>query len=74
MNLGSNVGSAVTMILAGRVLYAPCPAGGSFSILGNSLGAGLAIKKGAPFIRVLLLAVLAMLLAALGWDVVQEIL
>lgn len=74
VNLGSNVGSAVTMILAGRVLYALALPAALFSILGNSLGAGLAIKKGAPFIRVLLLAVLAMLLAALGWDVVQEVL
>jgi uncharacterized membrane protein YfcA len=71
VNLGSNLGSAITMMLAGRVLYALALPAALFSILGNVLGANLAIKKGAPFIRILLLVVLGMLLAALLWDVIQ---
>ena len=65
VNLGSNLGSAVTMIIAGRVLYALALPAALFSILGNTLGASLAIKKGAPFIRALLLVVLGLLMVAL---------
>ena len=65
VNLGSNVGSAITMIIAGRVLFALALPAALFSILGNALGASLAIKKGAPFIRALLLVVLGLLMAAL---------
>lgn len=65
VNLGSNVGSAITMIIAGRVLFALALPAALFSILGNALGASLAIKKGAPFIRALLLVVLGLLMTAL---------
>ncbi len=71
VNLGSNLGSAITMILAGRVMHALALPAALFSILGNTLGASLAIKKGAPFIRLLLLVVLGMLLVALGFDVAR---
>ena len=74
VNLGSNLGSAVTMILAGRVLFALALPAALFSILGNSLGAGLAIRKGAPFIRVLLLGVLGLLMAVLLAEILPELL
>ena len=71
VNLGSNLGSAITMAAAGKVLYALALPAALFSILGNILGANLAIKKGAPFIRVLLLVVLGLLLVVLGLDVAR---
>lgn len=69
VNLGSNLGSLISMMAWGRVLYALALPAAAFGILGNWLGANLAIKKGAPFIRKLLLLVLALLLGALVVDV-----
>jgi len=71
VNLGSNVGSALTMMIAGRVLFALALPAALFSVLGNFLGASLAIKKGVPFIRALLLVVLGLLLFALAGDVIR---
>ena len=73
VNLGSNVGSAITMIIAGRVLFALALPAALFSILGNFLGASLAIQKGAPFIRALLLVVLGLLLIALLSDILPTL-
>ncbi len=73
VNLGSNVGSAITMIIAGRVLFALALPAALFSILGNFLGASLAIQKGAPFIRALLLVVLGLLLIALLSDILPAL-
>jgi uncharacterized membrane protein YfcA len=46
---------------------------GAFSIIGNYLGSGLAIKKGAKLIRLFLLAVLALLFVKVGWDILSEL-
>ena len=73
VNLGSNVGSAITMIIAGRVLFALALPAALFSILGNFLGASLAIQKGVPFIRALLLVVLGLLLIALLSDILPTL-
>ena len=73
VNLGSNVGSAITMIIAGRVLFALALPAALFSILGNFLGASLAIQKGAPFIRALLLVVWGLLLIALRSDILPAL-
>ncbi len=73
VNLGSNVGSAITMIIAGRVLFALALPAALFSILGNFLGASLAIQKGAPFIRALRLVVLGLLLFALLSDILPTL-
>ena len=69
VNLCSNVGSLLKFTLSGSVLYALALPAAAFGMAGNWLGSSLAIKKGAPFIRVLLIAVLALLMAALAWDV-----
>ncbi len=73
INLGSNVGAAVIMMATGHVLYALAVPAAVFGIAGNTLGANLAIKKGAPFIRVLLLVVLGLLLIKLAVDLVPEL-
>ncbi|MEJ1730981.1 TSUP family transporter, partial [Escherichia coli] len=54
VNLGSNVGALITLITTGHVLYALALPAAAFGIAGNMVGARLAIKKGAPFVRALL--------------------
>ncbi len=64
-NLASNFGSVCTFGTAGTVLYAlaiPCAAA---SILGNQLGARLAMRVGVKMVRAMLLVVLSLLLATL---------
>ncbi len=73
VNLGSNFGALVTLMSTGHVLYALAIPAAAFGIAGNLLGANLAIKKGAGFIRKLLLLVLALLLLKLLWDLLPEI-
>ncbi|MBQ9408270.1 MAG: TSUP family transporter [Clostridia bacterium] len=61
VNLFSNVGSLVTRIAAGNVLYALALPAMACSILGGWLGAKLALTRGACFIRAVMLAVLLLL-------------
>lgn len=58
-NLASNVASALIYIAAGQVVYALALPAAVFSILGGWLGSSLAIQKGARFVRVIMLLVLA---------------
>ena len=69
VNLVSNIGALITFTTNGQVLYALALPAALFSMAGNWLGSTLAIKKGAPFIRVLLITVLTLLIAAMAWDV-----
>lgn len=73
INLGSNLGALGVLITTGHVLYALALPAAAFGMAGNVLGTNLAIKKGAPFIRVLLLIVLALLLGKLVMDLLPEI-
>jgi uncharacterized membrane protein YfcA len=68
INLGSNLGALITLMATGHVLYALALPAAAFGIAGNLLGASLAIKKGAPFVRLLLLVVLGLLLLKLLLD------
>ena len=68
LNLASNYASVITFLLSGMVVFSvaiPCALG---NIAGNLLGARLALKKGARFIRPMMLAVLALLLLRIGWS------
>ena len=73
INLGSNLGALGVLMATGHVLYTLALPAAAFGIAGNTLGANLAIRKGAPFIRALLLAVLALLLLKLVIDLLPEI-
>ena len=68
LNLSSNLASLVTFALAGQVLYALALPAAVFSIAGNYLGSGFAIRKGAKFIRPMLLVVLGLLLSKVIYD------
>lgn len=66
LNLASNYASVITMVTAGKVLYAVALPAAVFGVIGHLLGSDMALKKGAGFIRPMMLCVLALLLADLA--------
>ena len=68
LNLASNYASVITVVLAGKVLYAVALPAAVFGVLGHLLGSGFALKKGARFIRPMMLCVLCLLLGNLLWE------
>ena len=68
VNLASNITSLVTRIAAGNVLFALAIPAMACSIAGGWLGARLALTRGAKFIRVVMLCVLALLTVKLAVD------
>ena len=68
VNFASNLATVTLLGLAGKVVWAislPMAVG---QFLGGLVGAQLAIKRGAPLIRGVVLTVVACLVAKLGWD------
>ncbi len=72
VNLTSNLASLVVFLAAGLIRFdiALVMIGGQ--LLGGRLGAGMAVKHGAPFIRVVFVSVVLALTAKLLWDQVAE--
>lgn len=70
VNLTSNVASLTALLTSGNVLIALGLPAALCGMLGNWLGAGMTMKKGAGFIRVILLIVLTLLLAKMVCDVI----
>lgn len=66
VNLASNVASLATQIVSGHVVFALGLPAALFSALGAALGARLAIRGGEKTVRVVLLAVLALLFLTLS--------
>ena len=70
LNLASNYASLVTYLSSGLVVFSigiPCAISG---IVGNLLGSHFALKKGAKFIRPMMLVVLVLLLGKIVSDAV----
>lgn len=68
LNLASNYASLITYLASGLVVFSiaiPCALS---NLLGNWLGAHLALKNGARFIRPMLLCVLSLLLCKVGFE------
>lgn len=68
VNLTTNIAALVVFIQAGQVYYQVALPAAVFSIMGNWLGSGLAIKKGAKFIKPVMVVVLCVLLCKLIFD------
>ena len=66
VNLASNISSLVTRIAAGNVIFALALPAVCCSVAGGSLGAKLALTRGAKLIRVVMLFVLALLTVRLA--------
>lgn len=70
VNLSSNIAALVTYIINGNVIYKIAIPAAACSILGNYLGAGFAMKKGAKAVRPMMIFVIILLLAKVIWDLV----
>lgn len=71
VNLASNIAAVAAFLASGNVLFAVALPAAVFGILGNWIGSGLAIKNGAKVIKPVLLFVLVLLLAKIGYDLVR---
>ncbi|MCL2169214.1 MAG: TSUP family transporter [Defluviitaleaceae bacterium] len=65
INLSSNLGSMVTFIISGHIVFQLAVPAAVFGILGNVIGSRLAIKIGAKIIKPVLIGVLTLLLFTL---------
>lgn len=68
VNLTSNVASLLVFIAMARVDYGIAAAMIAGQLIGGRLGSGMAIRHGAPFIRVAFIAVVIAMVAKLLWD------
>ena len=66
INLASNVAALVSLLSGGQVLFALALPAAAFSLAGGYLGSWLAIRRGAQFIRKIMLAVLAIIVIRLA--------
>lgn len=71
VNLSSNLAAVITFIAAGQIAYAVAAPAAVCSIAGHWIGSGLAIKKGAKFIRSVMLFVLVLLFSKVAWDMLH---
>lgn len=69
LNLASNYASLIAVIISGNLIYSIAIPAAVCGIAGNYLGAGIALKKGAAFIRPLMIAVIILLFTKLFYDV-----
>lgn len=70
VNLATNLGALLFFIPNGSVVWAAGVTIAAANMVGGYTGARMAIARGAGFIRVVFLAVVAVLILRLGWDVV----
>jgi uncharacterized membrane protein YfcA len=68
VNLASNISALVTFIINGKVLFTFGIPAALCGILGNWIGSGLAIRKGGRVIKPVLVCVLVILFAKVGYD------
>lgn len=68
VNLSSNLAALVTFLLAGKIEYLLAAPAAVCSIAGHWLGSGLAIRRGAKFIRPVMVGVLVLLFSKVAWD------
>ncbi|WP_188196324.1 sulfite exporter TauE/SafE family protein [Nonomuraea sp. SYSU D8015] len=68
INIGTNVGALVVFGVQGHVQWALGLGMAVCNVAGAQLGARMALKRGAAFVRIVLLCVVAALVARLGWQ------
>ena len=68
VNLTSNVAPLLVFIAMSRVDYGIAAVMIAGQLIGGRLGSGMAIRHGAPFIRVAFIAVVITMVAKLLWD------
>lgn len=68
INTGTNLGALVVFALQGHVMWALGLAMAACNIAGAQVGARMALKRGAGFVRVVLLCVVVALVGKLGYE------
>ena len=68
VNLTSNLASLLVFIITARVNYQVAAAMIAGQLIGGRLGAGMAIRHGAPFIRIIFIIVVFAMVTKLLWD------
>lgn len=68
VNLTTNVAALLVFVQAGQVYYEVAVPAALCSVAGNWLGSGLAIRKGAKFVRPVMIFVLCLLLIKIAYD------
>jgi len=68
VNLTSNMASLIIFVMYGRINYPIAAAMIAGQLIGGRLGASMAIKHGAPFIRVIFITVVFAMVIKLLWD------
>ncbi|MDP4505169.1 TSUP family transporter [Nonomuraea turcica] len=68
INIGTNVGALVVFGLQGHVQWALGLGMAVCNVAGAQVGARMALKRGAAFVRIVLLCVVAAMVVRLGWQ------
>ncbi|GAA2888212.1 hypothetical protein GCM10020220_093010 [Nonomuraea rubra] len=68
INIGTNVGALLVFGLQGHVNWALGLGMAAFNVAGAQLGARMALKRGAAFVRIVLLVVVVAMVIRLGWQ------
>ena len=71
VNVGTNAAALLIFVPAGHVLPLVAGAMASANLVGGLIGARMAILRGNGFVRIVYLLVVTVLIARLGWDVVN---
>lgn len=71
VNVATNITGLAYFISTGQVLYHIALPMAACNMLGSTLGARLALRRGTSFVRVLFLLVVSGFILKLGWDVYQ---
>ncbi|MEZ5116325.1 MAG: TSUP family transporter [Candidatus Nanopelagicales bacterium] len=69
VNVGTNLAALIVFGVSGSVLWGLGLLMGAANVLGAVIGARTAVARGSGFVRVVFLAVVGVLIARLGWDV-----
>ncbi len=73
LNLASNYAALVTYLLSGVVDFRYAIPGAICNIFGSILGSHLAVKKGAKFIRPVMLCMVALLIVSVAYDFITGV-
>jgi uncharacterized membrane protein YfcA len=70
-NVATNLAALIIFANEGAILWAIGAALAFFNVLGSTLGARVALKGGSPLVRKVFLLMTALLIAKVGYDVLQ---
>ncbi|WP_327091993.1 TSUP family transporter [Nonomuraea sp. NBC_01738] len=68
INVGTNLGALVVFGVQGHLLWGLGLGMAACNVAGAQLGARMALKRGAAFVRIVLLCVVVVMVARLGWQ------